>query len=303
VARNKTRDKTRGYARRSRVRRAGSPSWVLVVVALAPAVTVPFALHGRAAAQEQAVPANAPSQAHPTPVPPEIMKDFEGIPAATWGRAGTGGAARPTFVGDSLVAGGKPVVLYIGAGYCPYCAAARWSMIAALSRFGRFSGLTLATSSSADVFPSTPTFSFHGSRYTSPYLQLQTVELASSRIMANGHDQPLEKLTPEQEALIRKYDEPPYVEKAGAGGIPFLLVGGRYMWSGAPFTPQLLANKTQAEIAATLPTGSGTPAQAILVNANELAAAICAVDGNRPADVCSEPVVRKALEALPNKVP
>ena len=37
----------------------------------------------------------------------------------------------------------------MGAEYCPYCAAQRWAMIVALSRFGTFSGLTTVHSASA----------------------------------------------------------------------------------------------------------------------------------------------------------
>jgi hypothetical protein len=176
-------------------------------------------------------------------------------------------------------------------------------MIAALSRFGRFTGLTLTASSSVDVFPSTPTFSFFGSHYTSDYIELQTVELASSLIMANGHYQQLQKATAEQDALITKYDAPPYVDKAAKGGIPFILVGGRYMWSGSPFSPAVLDHHAQDAIAATLSAGAGSAAELILANGNQLTATICAVDGNKPADVCSDPVIRKAIEALPRKVP
>jgi Domain of unknown function (DUF929) len=46
----------------------------------------------------------------------------------------------------ALTASGKPEVLYTGAGFCPYCAAVRWPLIVALSRFGTFSGLAPARS-------------------------------------------------------------------------------------------------------------------------------------------------------------
>src|SRR5438876_6623085 len=36
---------------------------------------------------------------------------------------------------------GKPVVLYVGAQYCPFCAAERWALVLALSRFGHWAGL------------------------------------------------------------------------------------------------------------------------------------------------------------------
>src|SRR5438309_707950 len=44
--------------------------------------------------------------------------------------------------GPLLTFAGKTEVLYIGAEYCPYCAAERWSLVVALSKFGSFSGLT-----------------------------------------------------------------------------------------------------------------------------------------------------------------
>ena len=59
-----------------------------------------------------------------------------------------------------LTLNNKPEILYIGAEYCPFCAAQRWSMIIALSRFGTFSNLHFMTSSASDYSPSTPTFTF-----------------------------------------------------------------------------------------------------------------------------------------------
>lgn len=285
----------------TRTEAPGWSSWVLVVVALALVVTVVLAVKHRTATREKVAAADPDTTAQA--VPDSIMKEFESIPPATWAKAGTKGATMPTFVGGSDTASGRPVVLYIGAGYCPYCAAARWSIIASLSRFGKFSGLTFGESSVLDVFPGTPTFSFYGSHYTSPYFELQTVELESSKMVGNGQYQRLQKTTPTQEALIKKYDAPPYVAERSKGGIPFILVGGRYMWSGSPYSPELLADWTQPTVAAWLPTGTGDAAQAILANGNMMTATICAVDGNKPADVCSEPVIRKAIEALPHKVP
>jgi thiol-disulfide isomerase/thioredoxin len=65
---------------------------------------------------------------------------------------------------------GKPLIVYIGAEYCPYCAAERWAAVIALSRFGTFTGLGQTHSSSSDVYPDTATLSFHGAVYASQYL-------------------------------------------------------------------------------------------------------------------------------------
>jgi Domain of unknown function (DUF929) len=279
-------------------RRSNSLNWVLVVVAIAVVATISFAIE-----RNRATPATADAASPPTPVPAAVMANFTGIPGTTWDNAGLAGATAPTFVGDAGGQGAKPVVLYIGAGYCPYCAAARWSMIAALARFGTFSGLTYAQSSASDVYPNTPTFSFYGATYTSPYIEFQTVELEGDVPLANGQYPQLQRPTVEQEDLIEKYDAPPYVARASAGGIPFILIGGHYMWSGSPFSPGVLDNQSQAAIAATLPTGTGDAAHAVLINANQFTATICAVDGNQPASVCNTPMIQTAIKALPTKIP
>lgn len=270
---------------------------LLVVVALALVATVVFAMNRR-----NAPPPAATAALISTPVPDSVMADLTSIPAATWEHAGTIGATVPIFVGTADTTAGKPVVLYIGALYCPYCAAARWSVVAALSRFGRFSGLKYSASSSEDVFPSTPTLSFAGATYTSSFIEFQSVELQGAEPVG-GRYPTLETPTAEQEALITKYDGPPYLSKESAGGIPFMLVGGRYMWSGSPYNPGLLAGRTHEEIAASLPTGTESAAQAILANANEITAAICAVDGHQPASVCGSAPVAQAVKTLPTRVP
>lgn len=275
-----------------------SLNWLLVVVAVALVATISYAVERHHSAVEVAAAATPP-----VPVPASVMASLIGISAHTWDQAGVAGAAAPVFVGTAEPQGARPVVLYIGAGFCPYCAAARWSLITSLARFGTFTGLTYGASSPVDVYPSTPTFSFYGSTYASQYVDFQAVELESDVQLPDGRYQPLQQPTAEQEALIGKYDKPPYVPASGAGGIPFLLIGGRYMWSGSPFSPGLLAHKTQADIAASLPTGASDAAHAILINGNQITAAICAVDGNQPAAVCNTAVIRAAIKALPTTVP
>src|SRR6267143_6411690 len=56
---------------------------------------------------------------------------------------GVQSATSPHSVSSStpLILNGKPEVLYVGAEYCPFCAAERWSMIVALDKFGTFTGI------------------------------------------------------------------------------------------------------------------------------------------------------------------
>src|SRR5580700_9849016 len=81
-----------------------------------------------------------------------------------------------TVNGTPLTGNGKPEVLFIGSEYCPYCAAQRWAMVNAFSRFGTFTGLTTIHSSSSDSYPNTPTLTFYGSTYTSKYISFTSVE-------------------------------------------------------------------------------------------------------------------------------
>ena len=241
-----------------------------------------------------------------SPAPASVVGQVTGVSQSLADGIGVGGdvVAPKVLQGEPALAyDGKPGVLYIGAEFCPYCAADMWPMIVALSRFGTFSDLKLTTSSAWDVHPSTATFSFYGAHYVSRYIELQSVEQASDEPGLDGRYVPLEHATPAQEALLQRYDVPPYVAPQGARGIPFILIGQRYMWSGSPFSPELLANRSQAGIAAGLPGGTDEAARAILVNGNEFTAAICVVTRNQPADVCSDPVIQHAIAALPTKPP
>ncbi|HEY5219510.1 MAG TPA: DUF929 family protein [Gemmatimonadaceae bacterium] len=278
---------------------AAAAKLLLVVVAVALVATIAAAVQRHNTLRPQA-PVTA--FAAPIPVPATVMANLTNIPDSTWAHAGTTGAARPVVVAAADTVGGKPVLLYIGALYCPYCAAARWSVITALARFGTFSGLTLSASSSVDVYPSTPTFSFHNATYTSSYISLDAVEMQAAEPVGDSYPL-LDTLTLAQRALIAKYDGPPYLSKASAGGIPFMLIGSRYMWSGSPYSPSLLAGDTQASVAATLAGGTGDAAPAILANANVIAATICTVDGHQPKSVCTAPEILLAMKGLPTKGP
>ena len=122
---------------------------------------------------------------------------------------GTGAATAHSVTrasGTALTASGKPEVLYIGAGYCPFCATERWPLAVALSRFGTFSGLHGIHSTSNDVYPNQPTLTFYKSSYTSKYLTFVPVETTTQ-----DRNTPLQRPTAAEQALLRRYDAPPYV--------------------------------------------------------------------------------------------
>jgi hypothetical protein len=211
-------------------------------------------------------------------VPPEVL-DQVGLGAVdTLPKAITGQPA--------LTADGKPLVVYIGAEYCPYCAAQRWGLAVALSRFGTFTGLGETKSSSIDAFPNTATLSFHGATYTSQYIAFQGVETTTNVRQGDGYA-PLDTPTAAQSQLMTTYDAPPYVESGSSGAIPFLDIANKYLMSGASYNPGVLQGKAGVDIANLLSTPDDPIAKAIDGSANAFTAAICQATGGQPGDICT----------------
>jgi hypothetical protein len=173
---------------------------------------------------------------------------------------------------------GKPDVFYLGAEFCPYCAAERWPVIIALSRFGTFSGLQTTTSSSTDIYPNTPTFTFRSATFTSQYIDFESVETS------DRNQNTLQTPTSQQQALVRKYDT--------SNSIPFVDFGNRYTFAGAMYVPDLLAGMTWQQVADALQQPASPQAKAILGSANLITAAVCQLTGQQPAAVCSGPGIQ-----------
>ncbi len=199
---------------------------------------------------------------------------------------GTGTAPKATTGQPVLKVDGKPLVFYMGAEYCPYCAAERWPMIVALSRFGTFSNLGQTFSSSVDTDPSTPTFSFHGATYTSKYLTFQAKELQSNTQTAGGGYADLDTLTSDQSALVKQFNP--------GGSYPFVDFANQAMITGASYDPAILSGMTHDQIAAALSDPSSKVAQAIGGTANAITAQLCKLTGGQPANVCSSSAVTAA---------
>jgi hypothetical protein len=144
------------------------------------------------------------------------------------------------------------------------------------------------------VYPSTPTFSFYGSTYTSPYVDFTAVETTTQ-----DPNTPLQTPTAEQQQLLTTYDAPPYTSSQNAGSIPFVDIGGQYVLSGSGFSPQLLQGLTRDQIAQKLSNANDPVTKAIVGHANYLTAAICVATQNKPAQVCST----SAIQAIEPKLP
>ena len=225
------------------------------------------------------------STAQPTLTSAQVLardiKILTTIPTSSYDAVGVGSAAKLTkSSGAALTENGKPVVVYVGAEFCPFCAGQRWALIAALSRFGTWDNLGRQSSSATDVYPSTSTFTFHGATYTSNYLVFSGTE------DQDGNGNPL--------------DTPPARDKQvwmsiGGGAFPFLDLGGMYTIAGAQFQPTSLhvdASNSQSaprswdEIANALADPTSAQSQQIIGAANVLTAEICTLTNNQPANVC-----------------
>ena len=225
-----------------------------------------------------------------------VVSKVTNVPASTLDTIGDGGGSftgkiAPVNGGTPLTSGGKPEMLYMGAEYCPYCAAERWSMIVALSRFGTFSGLSTVHSSTTDTPANISTFTFHGSSYTSKYLTFTPVEMQTNVLDPSTGNYPiLEKPTSAQNALITKYDAPPYVSATEKGAIPFIYFGGKYLSIGASYDATVLSGLKWDQIAADLSNPDSPVTKAIAGTANHITAAICKMTGNQPASACTATV-------------
>ncbi len=238
-----------------------------------------------------------------------VVSKVTSVPASALDSVGNGNgqvtASPPiqTISGSALTANGKPEMLYMGAEYCPYCAAERWAMVVALSRFGTFSGLATVHSASVngggekEPYPNTPTWTFAKASYTSKYLTFTTVEMNTNIPDSKSTVGYTTLQTPSsaQQALLDKYDVPPYVPSGDQGAIPFVDFGNKYLIAGASYNPQVLAGLSWSTIAADLSNPSSAVAQAVDGTANYITAAICKLTGNQPASACTTTV--KSLES------
>jgi thiol-disulfide isomerase/thioredoxin len=272
----------RAAARRAQARRralivGGAITVVLAVVAALIAVKL----------------ARTPERAAPAATDAAVEQAIAGIPAATFNAVGAGTATSLKAISGEpeLALDGKPEVLYMGGEYCPYCAAERWAVAAALDRFGVLSGTKFIHSSPTDVYPSTPTMSFYKSSYTSKYVAFVPVEWYSEKpdsATPTGYAY-LQRPTTDQATLFNRYS---------GGGFPFVDIGNRYVVSGVQYLPSALANMTWAQVAAAMRHPSSPVARDIDGAANMITAAIRKLTHGQPAGVSRSAGVRAASASI-----
>jgi thiol-disulfide isomerase/thioredoxin len=300
------REKERRAAQRKRIYLAGGSILVVAIVAIALVLVKLNSGSGTAAAASNGPTGSALAT---------VTKQVENVPASVTDQVAGGGVSKNLFVpgetstnisnassqlgsyfatvnsGTPLTSGGKPEVLYMGAEYCPYCAAQRWAMVNALSRFGTFTGLTTTHSSSTDADPNTPTWTFYGSTYKSNYINFTSVEETKNYRTGNTTNTSvnyvtLQTPTAAEEAIGQSYDP--------QGSIPFIDLGNKYVQVGnlSPLSPTMLAGLSWSQVAADMNNPSSSVGQAEIGNANYMTAGICKLTNNLPASACT-PTIQK----------
>jgi thiol-disulfide isomerase/thioredoxin len=241
-------------------------------------------------------PKTPPSPLIGQPISPTMNNYLAGVTNKTLATvgSGTGVTAMQQISGySSLTFNGKPEFLYVGAEYCPYCAAERWSMIVALSRFGTFTGLEYMMSTDTDVYPNTPTFTFINAQYNSPYISFVSVETR------DRNNKPLQSLTSDQNNIVNTIDCPTLGSNQQCGGLAFIDIANKWIMGGAHAGAQFQAfgsttceyfcgqgNWTQ--MGSQLDNPISAVAQAVDGAANTIITAICNVDGGQPNSLCSQ---------------
>ncbi|MGC8625945.1 MAG: DUF929 family protein [Acidimicrobiales bacterium] len=234
----------------------------------------PAKLDGALAPGEFALPAGVASEV--TGIPAKVLiaaAEADNRKSASPPQAAPAGAS-------SLSLGGKPEILFIGAEYCPICAAERWALVMALSKFGAFGHLSGTSSSSIDVNPSTPTFSFYGSTYTSPYISFVPREVQTNSYDASiGNYPTLQSLSASQARIMDKLDP--------SGGVPFVDLAGRYVVLSEQYDASHISGWNITDAASYMTSGANVTSRAAEAAAGYLIGDICVLSHGHPANVCS----------------
>ena len=191
-------------------------------------------------------------------------------------------------VSDELVKhDGKLFVFFMGAEHDPFCAAERWAVVRALQKFGQWEGLKQTMSAARDEpFLNLPTYDFTEATYISSHIEFMARELRDREF------KPLQKLLKTEEKLVRKFN--PERE------IPFLLVGGMFMQTGAGFTPKIFIGHTFRQTETELKKAESEIRKTIDAEGNIVAALLCA--SGLPPELCKESGVAELVAQAKSKL-
>lgn len=263
-------------ARQERNKRHAFVAIGLVVVLVAVLVIVKFAGGGGGS--------NTVDQASPpggTPIPAATLAKISSVPISTLNSAPTGGIlTTPQSVNaKALTSDGKPELLFIGAEYCPHCAAERWPMYVALTKFGSFDpqpGRIHSANTEGDI----PTLTYYGATYSSPYITFNPVEVYTNYLNSSGSNY-VALQTPTQAQLN--------LWQSGNGGLfPYVNFGGKAILPSAQYSYADLQGLTFNQVATQVGNNASTAGASIDASASQLIKTICStMTHDQPSTVCS----------------
>ncbi len=155
----------------------------------------------------------------------------------------------------------KVLVYYLGAGFCPWCAAERWSIVEALKNFGTWEGLRLDKSAEKnEPFLNLPTYNFSGAKFKSDYIDFIGKEFQDRNFQDQDH------LTDFDNTVLDNYNL--------EGVIPFTFIGERFVRVGSGPKPEQLVGLSHDDVKKQLESKNTNLAKAIDEEANYIAALI-----------------------------
>ena len=270
----------------------------------------------------------------PFPITASIKKAVENVPnkelgaavtapssvVSAPGKEGSGASLIPLKGASPLVQDAKPEIVFFGSEYCPYCAATRWPLVIAMSKFGTFSGLEETASSPLDYAPNTHTLDFAKATYSSPYFSFSATEQLSNHCHAaevikdpDGNDPPdyppylcnnedyyvVNLGSKSVLALVAKWDTDKIFPTADgtSGGIPFIDFGGSWAESGALYSPTSLYLSSWSQIVKSFSVPTEGIGQAVLGTADRYIGVMCEMAHNKP-PICKASFVKTEEKQL-----
>jgi len=168
---------------------------------------------------------------------------------------------------------GKSIVFFMGAGFCPFCAAERWAIVNALSNFGKWEALVETASADHDEkYLNIPTVSFTHAKYVSDYVEFV------GRETADRNFEPLQELGEKDYEILDTFN-PDQI-------IPFLLIDGQFMQAGAGYSPQILEGMDHAKVRAELTNPASPVGKAMKTEIDNITALVCKSIAGK-GDVCN----------------
>jgi hypothetical protein len=211
-----------------------------------------------------------------SPINYTLYQNLTGVSWSTLAAVGNGASdvTQPSAIsGSPLTNGTKPEILYIGAEFCPYCAAERWALVVALSKFGNFSGLEYMQSAPNDGNITTLTF-LHAN-YTSKYIDFITVE------NEDRNHNTLQVPTGQQQTLWQDLS-------GNQLSYPTIDFGGQYSLTTSQYTFGDLTGLSWTQIGSQLNNPNSKVAKEIDGAANGIISVVCTLTNKTPTSICGQ---------------